>query len=119
MLVSYSNRRANHWMGTNKLGLDDGRVKNGTAVVDLDTKVYGTDNLFVMDAGIFPGMISTNPSAYFVVASEHTAERMLKLAAPVPAAKGAQCGGVAWTGSFQCAQGLSCKAKDPTTSTCQ
>ena len=79
MIVSYSNRRANHWMGTNKIGPDDGRVTNGTSVVDLNAKVYGTDNLFVVDAGIFPGMITTNPSAYIVIAAEHAAERLLKL----------------------------------------
>ncbi|KAI5919802.1 cellobiose dehydrogenase [Camillea tinctor] len=82
MIVSYSNRRSNHWIGTNKLGTDDGRTDNGTAVVDLDTKVYGTDNLFVVDASIFPGHITTNPSAYIVIAAEHAAERILALAAP-------------------------------------
>ncbi|KAL5601056.1 hypothetical protein BROUX41_005885 [Berkeleyomyces rouxiae] len=78
MLVSYTNRRANHWIGTNKMGLDDGRT-NGTAVVDTDTKVYGTDNLFVVDASIFPGMVTTNPSAYIVTVAEHAADKMLAL----------------------------------------
>ncbi|PHH55190.1 Cellobiose dehydrogenase [Ceratocystis fimbriata CBS 114723] len=79
MVVSYSNRRANHWIGTNKMGLDDGRTGSGTAVVDTDTKVYGTDNLFVVDASIFPGMVTTNPSAYIVTVSEKAAERILAL----------------------------------------
>ena len=79
MVVSYSNRRSNHWIGTNKLGTDDG-TKGGSAVVDLNAKVYGTDNLFVVDASIFPGHVTTNPSAYIVVASEHAAERILALA---------------------------------------
>jgi cellobiose dehydrogenase (acceptor) len=79
MLVSPSNRRSNHWMGTAKLGTDDGRVKNGTAVVDLNTKVYGTDNLFVVDASIFPGMTTGNPSAAIVIASERAAEKILAL----------------------------------------
>ena len=34
----------NHYVGTTRLGLDSG-LNNGTAVVDLNTKVYGTDNL--------------------------------------------------------------------------
>ncbi|KAK3995717.1 hypothetical protein QBC44DRAFT_12461 [Cladorrhinum sp. PSN332] len=76
MLVSPSNRRSNHWMGTAKLGTDDGR-KGGTSVVDLDTRVYGTDNLFVVDASIFPGMTTGNPSAAIVIASERAAERIL------------------------------------------
>ncbi|KAK3682195.1 hypothetical protein B0T22DRAFT_278809 [Podospora appendiculata] len=83
MIVSPSNRRSNHWMGTAKLGLDDGRKANGTAVVDINTKVYGTDNLFVVDASIFPGMTTGNPSAAIVIASEYAAQRILQL--PVPA----------------------------------
>ncbi|KAK4208393.1 cellobiose dehydrogenase [Rhypophila decipiens] len=79
MIVSPSNRRANHWMGTAKLGTDDGRKPGGTAVVDLNTKVYGTDNIFVVDASIFPGMSTGNPSAMIVVASERAAERILAL----------------------------------------
>lgn len=79
MLVSTSNRRANHWIGTNKIGKDDGREADGTAVVDLNTKVWGTDNLFVVDASIFPGMITTNPSAYIVTVAERAAERILAL----------------------------------------
>jgi len=66
-------------MGTAKLGPDDGRQPNGTAVVDLDTKVYGTENLFVVDASIFPGMSTGNPSAMIVIAAEKAAERILAL----------------------------------------
>jgi cellobiose dehydrogenase (acceptor) len=65
-------------MGTAKLGTDDGR-KGGTAVVDPDTKVWGTDNLFVVDASIFPGMTTGNPSAMIVIAAEQAASRILKL----------------------------------------
>jgi cellobiose dehydrogenase (acceptor) len=82
MLVAYSNRRANHWIGTAKIGTDDGRVNNGTAVVDLNTKVYGTDNIFVVDGSIFPGMPTTNPSAYIVVAAEHASHLILALPYP-------------------------------------
>lgn len=78
MLVSTSNRRANHWIGSNKIGSDDGR-EGGDAVVDLNTKVWGTDNLFVVDASIFPGMITTNPSAYIVTVSERASEKILAL----------------------------------------
>jgi cellobiose dehydrogenase (acceptor) len=65
-------------MGTCKLGTDDGR-NGGTSVVDLNTKVYGMDNLFVVDASIFPGMVTTNPSAYIVTVSEHAADKILAL----------------------------------------
>ncbi|KAL7627901.1 hypothetical protein AAE478_002096 [Parahypoxylon ruwenzoriense] len=82
-------RCANHWVGTAKMGLDDGRVDNGTSVVDTDTKVYGMDNLFVVDASIFPGMMTGNPSAMIVAASEHAADKILALAAPKAAAASA------------------------------
>ncbi|KAK4239955.1 cellobiose dehydrogenase [Achaetomium macrosporum] len=76
--VTPANRRSNHWMGTAKLGTDDGRT-GGTAVVDLNTKVYGTDNLFVVDASIFPGMSTGNPSAMIVIAAEQAATKILAL----------------------------------------
>lgn len=85
-------RRANHWIGTAKMGLDDGRA-GGSAVVDIDTKVYGTDNLFVVDASIFPGHVTGNPSAAIVTVSERAFERIVSLKAPVLGAAGAQCGG--------------------------
>ncbi len=60
------------------MGSDDGR-DGGSAVVDLDTKVYGMENLFVVDASIFPGMVSTNPSSYITTVAETAAERILAL----------------------------------------
>ncbi|KAK4651108.1 hypothetical protein QC762_611360 [Podospora pseudocomata] len=71
-------RGSNHWIGTAKMGTDDGR-SGGTSVVDLNTKVYGTDNIFVVDASIFPGMITANPSAAIVIVSEHAATKILAL----------------------------------------
>lgn len=82
--LTYSNvgaRRANHWMGTAKMGTDSG-LTGGTAVVDTNNKVYGTDNIFVSDASIFPGQVTTNPSALIVTASEHASDLILAL--PVP-----------------------------------
>ncbi|KAI2464125.1 carbohydrate-binding module family 1 protein [Annulohypoxylon bovei var. microspora] len=118
MLVSYTNRRSNHWIGTNKLGTDDGRIINGSAVVDLDTRVYGTDNLFVVDASIFPGHITANPSAYIVIAAEHASERILALASPEEQSQSAQCGGLNWTGSFQCASPYTCTYQSDSLSEC-
>ncbi|KAI9150234.1 cellobiose dehydrogenase [Paramyrothecium foliicola] len=109
MQVDPSNRRANHWIGTNKMGTKDGRKSGGDSVVDLNTKVYGTDNLFVVDASIFPGMVTTNPSAYIVVASEHAATKILALPTAKTVAKYGQCGGVEYNGNFQCASGSSCQ----------
>lgn len=111
--ISTSGRRANHWIGTNKLGNNDGRINNGDSVVDTNTRVYGTDNLFVVDASIFPGHVTTNPSSYIVVAAEHAASRILQLAPGRAAAQWEQCGGREWRGTFQCAAGLTCRALNP------
>jgi cellobiose dehydrogenase (acceptor) len=109
--LTYANvgaRRSNHWLGTAKIGPDDGRHPNGTAVVDLNAKVYGTDNIFVADASIHPGMPSTNPSALIVVAAEHASELILALPLPSPVAKYSQCGGLYYDGSMVCEKGSTC-----------
>lgn len=112
MLVSYSNRRANHWMGTAKLGSDDGRLNGGTAVVDPDTRVWGTDNLFVVDASIFPGMVTTNPTSYIVIAAERASERILALPDNRAAKRYGQCGGRNFNGPFLCEAGTKCTAQN-------
>ncbi|KUJ20172.1 putative cellobiose dehydrogenase [Mollisia scopiformis] len=92
--LTYANvgaRRANHWMGTSKMGTDSGLVGNGTAVVDTNCKVYGTDNIFVSDGSIFPGQVTTNPSALIVTAAEHAS--YLILALPVTQGGGHHNGG--------------------------
>ncbi|KAF2276470.1 cellobiose dehydrogenase-like protein [Westerdykella ornata] len=71
-------RRANHWIGTAKIGTDSG-LKGGTSVVDTNTQVYGTDNIHVVDASIFPGHIVTNPTSYIVTVAEHAAAKILAL----------------------------------------
>ncbi|KAI1437222.1 fungal cellulose binding domain-containing protein [Xylaria sp. CBS 124048] len=117
LVVSYATRRANHWIGTSKLGTDDGRL-NGTAVVDLNCQVYGTDNLFVVDASIFPGHVSANPSSYVIVAAEHASDRILALAPPEAQAQYAQCGGLSYSGSFQCASPYTCQYQNDYYSQC-
>jgi cellobiose dehydrogenase (acceptor) len=117
MVVSTSNRRANHWMGTNKIGPDDGR-QGGSAVVDLNTKVWGTDNLFVIDASIFPGVPTTNPTSYIVTAAEHASQRILALPALKAVPRYGQCGGKQWTGSFLCVAGTTCKPQNAYYSQC-
>jgi cellobiose dehydrogenase (acceptor) len=64
-----------HWVGTTKMGTDDGR-SNGTSVVDTDTKVYGTDNLFVVDASIHPDLPTGNTQAIIMIVAEHAAEKI-------------------------------------------
>lgn len=64
-----------HWVGTAKMGTDDGR-NNGTSVVDSNTKVYGTDNLFVVDASIHPDLPTGNTQAIIMIVAEHAAEKI-------------------------------------------
>ncbi|KAJ3037383.1 hypothetical protein HDV00_001749 [Rhizophlyctis rosea] len=74
-------RGTNHWMGSCKMGTDDGRQLGGTSgsVVDLNTKVYGMDNLFVVDASIVPKMILTNPTAPLLTIAEQAVVKILAL----------------------------------------
>jgi cellobiose dehydrogenase (acceptor) len=63
----------NHYVGTTKIGTDSG-LENGTAVVDLDTKVYGTDNLVsrIPFHSLPPDLSLTPPSSSSTVASTPT-----------------------------------------------
>ncbi|KAK6586497.1 hypothetical protein PZA11_001554 [Diplocarpon coronariae] len=67
-----------HMVGTARIGTDDGRT-GGSAVVDLDTKVYGTDNLFVIDASIHPDVPVGNTQAIVMVVAERAVERIVAL----------------------------------------
>jgi cellobiose dehydrogenase (acceptor) len=118
-LIATSTRRANHWIGTNKMGTNDGRQNNGDAVVDTNTKVWGTDNLFVVDASIFPGMVTPNPSAYIVTVAERAAERILALPTATYGKLNDQCGGRTWNGSYTCQSGLTCVRVDSYYSQCR
>ncbi|TGO29414.1 hypothetical protein BPAE_0015g00580 [Botrytis paeoniae] len=74
-IISSSLVSGDHWVGTAKMGTDDGRT-NGTAVVDLNTKVYGTDNLFVVDASIHPDLPTGNTQAIIMVVAEQAAAKI-------------------------------------------
>jgi cellobiose dehydrogenase (acceptor) len=65
-----------HFVGGAKIGTDDG-LKGGTAVVDLNTKVYGTDNLFVVDASFHPDLPTGNAQAIIMVAAEHAIQKII------------------------------------------
>lgn len=65
-------------MGTAKMGTDSG-LTGGTSVVDGDTRVYGTDNLFVVDASILRGLTTSNPSGAIMAVAERASERILAL----------------------------------------
>ncbi|KAL3458224.1 FAD/NAD(P)-binding domain-containing protein [Aspergillus heterothallicus] len=85
-LVKYTNASAilgslsagDHYVGTTKMGTDDGRVAHGTAVVDTNTKVYGMDNLYIVDGGIHPDLPTGNSQAIIMVVAENAVERILE-----------------------------------------
>ncbi|KAF2713498.1 carbohydrate-binding module family 1 protein [Pleomassaria siparia CBS 279.74] len=64
-----------HYVGTAKMGTKG----DAGVVVDTDTKVYGTDNLFVVDASMHPDLPTGNTQAIVMVAAEAAAARILAL----------------------------------------
>lgn len=64
-----------HFVGTAMMGT----TNDGTAVVDTDTKVFGTDNLFVVDASIHPDLPTGNTQAIVMVVAEQAAAKILAL----------------------------------------
>ncbi|KAJ8066190.1 hypothetical protein OCU04_005276 [Sclerotinia nivalis] len=64
-----------HFTGTAMMG----ETNDGSLVVDTDTKVWGTDNLFVVDASIHPDVPTGNTQAIVMVAAEHAAQKILAL----------------------------------------
>ncbi|KAK8080189.1 hypothetical protein PG997_008007 [Apiospora hydei] len=70
---------ARHFVGSVRLGDDDGREVGGAAVVDADTRVYGTENLFVVDASVIPSLPTGNSMAITMVVAERAAERILAM----------------------------------------
>lgn len=75
-------------MGTARMGTDSGLDNTqGQAVVDVDTRVYGTENLFVVDASIMPGMVTANPTGTILSVAEKAAERILGLSSGVKSRK--------------------------------
>lgn len=75
-IISSNMISGDHWVGSAKMGTDDGRRGNGTSVVDLNTKVYGTDNLFVVDASIHPDLPTGNTQSIIMITAEHAAEKI-------------------------------------------
>lgn len=75
-IIASSLVSGDHWVGTARMGTDDGRSDNGTAVVDLDTRVYGTDNLFVVDASIHPDLPTGNTQAIIMIVAEQAAAKI-------------------------------------------
>ncbi|KAG8746293.1 hypothetical protein FRC11_012797 [Ceratobasidium sp. 423] len=65
----------NHWMGSTRIG-----TNSSDSVVDTNTKVWSTNNLFVIDSGIMPGMTAGNPQGAIFVMAENAVAKILALA---------------------------------------
>ena len=61
-----------HFVGTAIMGTD-----KSSSVVDTDTKVWGTENLYVVDGSIHPDLPTGNTQAIIMVAAEHAASKIL------------------------------------------
>ncbi|RGP80025.1 cellobiose dehydrogenase [Fusarium longipes] len=61
-----------HFVGTAIMG-----TESGSSVVDTDAKVWGTENLYVVDASIHPDLPTGNTQAIVMVAAEHAASKIL------------------------------------------
>lgn len=72
-----ASRSTAHFVGSCRIGEDDGRESGGKAVVDLNAKVYGMDNLYVVDASIHPDLPSGNTQAIVSVVAEKAAAVIL------------------------------------------
>ena len=66
--TTYTRGNVNHWSSSCRLG----------SCVDVDTKVIGMQNLFVVDASIVEPL-TTNPVMGIMIAAERAAERILAL----------------------------------------
>ncbi|PYH48697.1 FAD/NAD(P)-binding domain-containing protein [Aspergillus saccharolyticus JOP 1030-1] len=66
-----------HYITTAKMGTDDGRHGNGTSVVDTNTKVYGMDNLYIVDGSIHPDLPTGNIQATIMVVAEAAVAKIL------------------------------------------
>ena len=62
---------AYHPSCTNKMGVDS------MSVVDQETKVYGVDNLRVIDSSIMPDILSGNLNAGTIMIAEKAADMIL------------------------------------------
>ncbi|KAF8870007.1 hypothetical protein CPB85DRAFT_1355990, partial [Mucidula mucida] len=66
-------KTGSHWVASCRMGAAD----DGTSVVDADTKVWGTDNLFIVDASIHPDLPTGNTQAIVAVVAEKAAEKII------------------------------------------
>jgi len=65
--------RSMHFLGTTRMG----PVGDGSAVVDLDSRVWSFDNLYVGGTGTFPGPTASNPTLTACALALRSVERIV------------------------------------------
>ncbi|THH28872.1 hypothetical protein EUX98_g5306 [Antrodiella citrinella] len=66
---------SNHWVASNRIG-----ANSTVGVVDENTLVFGTDNLFIVDASIIPSLPMGNPHGMLMSTAEQAVAKILALA---------------------------------------
>lgn len=62
-----------HYVGSCKMG----ETNDGNSVVDTNLKVWGTDNIYVVDGSVHPDLPTGNSQAIIMVVAEHAAKVIL------------------------------------------
>jgi choline dehydrogenase-like flavoprotein len=62
-----------HPQGGNRISKMRGKDGRSGGVVDPSFKVYGTDNLYVCDASVFPGATTVNPQLTVMTMAHYAA----------------------------------------------
>lgn len=65
---------SNHWVGSNRIS-----TSPSTGVVDPHCKVFGTDNLFIVDNSIVPSLPTGNPQGALMSTAEQAVAKILSL----------------------------------------
>ncbi|KKA28521.1 hypothetical protein TD95_004601 [Thielaviopsis punctulata] len=76
-----------------------GSTSDEYSVVDMDTKVYGTDNLFISDASIHPDLPTGNTQAIVMVVAEKAAAAILAADKTTSTSKSASSGSSSGSGA--------------------
>ncbi|KAK2611549.1 hypothetical protein N8I77_004882 [Diaporthe amygdali] len=84
-----------HFVGTARMGA----TNDGKSVVDTNTKVWGTDNIYVVDASMHPDLPTGNTQAIVMVAAEHAAKAILADTTGASTSTNASSGSSTSTGS--------------------
>ena len=95
-----------HFVGTARMGASN----DGTSVVDANTKVWGTDNIYVVDASMHPDLPTGNTQAIVMVAAEHAAKAILADSTGASTSNNASSGSSSSSGSTG-STGSSCKRR--------